>query len=149
MHTEALDVLPALLDDLGVERPVLVGHSDGASIAMIAAARGIDVAALALIAPHVLVEDVCLEGIRQISTQRDAIVAGLARHHRHPDLVFDRWRDIWLDPAFRAWDITGLLGDIATDVPVTAVQGDRDEYATDAMLALIGEHVPQAATEKL
>jgi len=146
MHREAVDVLPRLLAGLDIPRiesPVLVGHSDGASIALIATATGaVSSVSICTIAPHVYVEEVCLEGIRVISHSRDQIVAGLARHHDRPDLVFDRWRDVWLSADFRDWNIEALLPQIV--VPVTAVQGDRDEYATDAMLASIDAHVAAA-----
>ncbi len=143
MHHEARDVVPAVLDHLDIAAPVLVGHSDGASIALISAGEHTSLpAAVCAIAPHVFVEDVCLSGIRAIADQRDRVVAGLARYHDNPDLAFDRWRDVWLSPAFGDWNITALLPDIAC--PVVAVQGDQDEYATDAMLSAIATMVPDA-----
>jgi pimeloyl-ACP methyl ester carboxylesterase len=143
MHREARDVLPSVLASLGIDRPVLVGHSDGASIALIAAGEGtVSPLAVGAIAPHIHVEPVCIRGIRDIATQRDQVVAGLARHHEHPELVFDRWRDVWLSPGFASWDISGYLPDIA--VPVVAAQGDRDEYATTAMIVGITAEVPDS-----
>jgi pimeloyl-ACP methyl ester carboxylesterase len=137
MHDEALVVLPALLDSLDVERPVLIGHSDGASIALIHAGSGHAVTGLVLIAPHVVVEDVSIAGIR---AARDAYVHGdlrgrLARYHDDVDAAFWGWNDIWLSPEFRSWGITGLLAGISC--PVLAIQGTDDEYGTLAQLDAI------------
>lgn len=151
MHREAVETLPRLLAAVGEQgvrglaAPVLVGHSDGASIALIATATGaVEPRAVCVIAPHVFVEEVCLEGIRSISASREQIVGGLARHHDEPALVFDRWRDVWLSDEFGSWNIESLLADIT--VPVIAVQGDHDEYATEAMLESIERRVPNANT---
>ncbi len=141
LHREALDVLPLLLDRTGLERPILVGHSDGASIALIHAAAGHPVAGLALLAPHVFVEDQSVAGI---AAARDAYRSGgpdglrsrLARYHDDVDGVFWGWNDVWLSPAFRSWSIEAVLPKI--DVPVLAVQGDADEYGTLAQLDAIG-----------
>ena len=105
-HEEALDVLPALLAQLDAPEPLLVGHSDGGSIALIHAARH-PVSGLALMAPHVVVEDVTVEAIR--ATRREfeegELRARMARHHDDPDAAFRGWCDVWLDPAFRAWSL--------------------------------------------
>jgi pimeloyl-ACP methyl ester carboxylesterase len=130
MHREALEALPALLKALGVERPLLVGHSDGASIALIHAGAGHPVRALALMAPHVFVEPVCLASIREA----DAAFAGgglqarLAKYHRDAARTFHLWADAWLDPAFEHWNIEEYLGGIAC--PVLAIQGEDDAYGT-------------------
>lgn len=135
MHEEALDVLPELLDSLGVEAPLLVGHSDGASIALIhAAAAGRPVAGLVLMAPHVFVEDVCLRSIAQV---RETYMTGelrtrLAKYHQHVDDAFLGWADTWLLPEFRDWSIEALVGQVA--VPMLAMQGEDDEYGTLAQL---------------
>ena len=139
MHREALAVLPALLTHVGIERPVLVGHSDGASIALIHASAGHPVAGVVAIAPHVFVEDVSIAGIE---TARDAYVSGdlrtrLARHHDDVDATFRGWNDVWLSEAFRSWTIESLLPGITA--PVLAVQGDLDAYGTLAQLDAI-EH---------
>jgi len=132
MHEEARDVLPAVLDHLGIERPVLVGHSDGASIALIHAAEHSTDRVVAM-APHVFVEPVCLAEIRAV---RDQYAGGLrdrmARHHRDPDAAFHGWNDVWLHPDFPRWSIEDLLGLIA--VPVLLVQGEHDQYGTMAQL---------------
>jgi pimeloyl-ACP methyl ester carboxylesterase len=138
MHREADEVLPELLDRLGYDRPVLVGHSDGASIALLFAGRAdADVERLVLLAPHVIVED---ESIAGIEAARDAYRSAalpqrMARYHRDAEATFWGWNDIWLDPAFRSWDITDRLP--AIDVPVLVVQGADDEYGTARQLELI------------
>jgi pimeloyl-ACP methyl ester carboxylesterase len=135
MHEEALDYLPLLLDALGLERPLLVGHSDGASIALIhAGASGRPVAGLALMAPHVFVEPVCIQSIARIrETYRTSeLRARLARHHAHVDDAFLGWADTWLAPEFLAWSIEDILAHIA--VPMLLIQGLDDEYGTLAQL---------------
>lgn len=143
MHDEALTVLPALLDRLAIGRPLLVGHSDGASIALIhAGGSGRAVAGLALLAPHVFVEDL---SVRSIAAARDSFAATdlparLARHHRDPEATFRRWNDIWLHPDFRGWNIEQYLPCIGC--PVLALQGRDDEYGTAAQLEAIRAQVP-------
>jgi len=135
MHDEALTVLPALLDRLGIERPILIGHSDGASIALIhAAAAQRPVKALVCLAPHAFVEPVCLESIARIrqSYLDTGLRQRLARYHTHVDDAFLGWADAWLDPEFLSWSIEGLLGEI--DQPLLLIQGRDDEYGTLAQL---------------
>jgi pimeloyl-ACP methyl ester carboxylesterase len=135
MHDEALGVLPSLLDQLAIERPVLIGHSDGASIALIhAAAAGRPVGGLVCLAPHVFVEPVCVESIAKIrQTYFDSdLKQRLAKYHEHVDDAFLGWADAWLDPAFRAWSIEDLMGGI--DQPLLLIQGLDDEYGTLAQL---------------
>jgi pimeloyl-ACP methyl ester carboxylesterase len=135
MHEEALEVLPELLDHLGIARPLLIGHSDGASIALIhAAAAGRPVAGLVVMAPHVFVETVCLESIARVrETYADGdLRERLAKHHAHVDDAFLGWADTWLLPEFRAWTIEDLVGQITT--PMLAIQGENDEYGTLAQL---------------
>jgi pimeloyl-ACP methyl ester carboxylesterase len=135
MHDEALDVLPALLDGLGIERPLLIGHSDGASIALIhAAASGRPVRGLVLMAPHVFIEAICLESIARI---RDTYLGTdlkqrLAKYHAHVDDAFLGWADTWLLPEFRSWSIEDLLP--AVSQPMLLIQGRDDEYGTLAQL---------------
>lgn len=141
MHDEALETLPALLAEVGIERPVLVGHSDGASIALIHAGAGLPVDALVLVAPHVFVEERSIEGIR---AARAAYHAGdlrtrLARHHEHVDVAFLGWNDVWSSPAFRTWDITSSLA--AISCPVLLVQAEDDPYGTAAQLDAIEDGV--------
>ena len=137
MHREALDVLPALLRELGVTRPVLVGHSDGASIALVHAGAGHPVAGLVVMAPHVFVEDESIAGIEaaRVAFATTDLRAKLARHHDDVDATFRGWNDIWLAPAFRSWNIESYLPGIT--VPVLAVQGLDDASGTLAQLDAI------------
>lgn len=139
MHREAEHVLPALLDRLALERPVLFGHSDGASIALLfAASRPGRAAALVVEAPHAFVEPLTVASIAQIAAgypRADGLRRSLARHHADPDLTFRRWSDIWLDPAFRAWDIRNTLAGVAA--PTLVLQGREDEYGTFAQVEAI------------
>ena len=137
MHEEALEALPRLLDALGIEAPLLVGHSDGASIALIHAGAGHPVTALALMAPHVFVEDVCIASIEQAKRQFETtdLAARLGKYHRDPRKTFYLWNDVWLDPEFRAWNIEEYLPGVRC--PVLAIQGHDDEYGTMAQLESI------------
>src|ERR1700694_169382 len=132
MHTEALDVLPQLLDQIGFRRGLLLGHSDGASIAAIYAGGAGDhrVRGVAMIAPHFIVEDM---GLVSIAAARNAYQSGglrekLARWHGDVDNTFYGWSDAWLDPKFRNWDISEYLAYIR--VPVAILQGADDQYGT-------------------
>jgi pimeloyl-ACP methyl ester carboxylesterase len=133
MHEEALDVLPAVLGAARIERPLLAGHSDGASIALIHAAA-YPVSGLVLLAPHVFVEQICVDAIRQTreSFHRGGLRERMARHHRDPDLTFAGWCDVWLDPTFRNWNLEPLLPRI--DAPTLVIQGRGDEYGSLAQL---------------
>jgi pimeloyl-ACP methyl ester carboxylesterase len=148
MDEEAKQVVPELIDGLALEDPVLVGHSDGASIALIYAASH-PTRAVVAIAPHVFVEDVCLIEIRRA---REAYTAGalrdaLARHHKDPDAAFFGWNDVWLHPEFPAWDIRPLLPGIRC--PVLLIQGTGDQYGTMAQIDAIASTVsgPAARVE--
>jgi len=138
MHEEALEVLPAFLLALQIDKPILIGHSDGASIALIHAAHH-PVVAVVAIAPHVFVEDVCIREIRKarIAYDEGNLRERLARHHRDPDAAFFGWNDVWLDPAFPQWDITAELDRITC--PLLLIQGERDQYGTLAQLDAIEE----------
>jgi pimeloyl-ACP methyl ester carboxylesterase len=129
MHEEAREVLPRLLEAWGVEAPVLVGHSDGASIALIHAAEHL-VTAVVCLAPHVFVEQICLDeiGRAKAAFEGEGLRERMARHHRDPDAAFYGWNDVWLDPDFRDWNIEGLLD--AVSAPVLVVQGSDDPYGT-------------------
>lgn len=138
MHEEGQQVLPALLEALAIRRPLLVGHSDGASIALIhAALPGEGPVALVLEAPHVFVEEISLEGIRQARTAYEdgRLKPGLARYHRDVEAAFRGWNDVWLDPAFRDWNIEDMLPGIRC--PILQIQGRDDAYGTAAQLAAI------------
>jgi pimeloyl-ACP methyl ester carboxylesterase len=142
MHREALDVLPALLDQLGVHEPILVGHSDGASIALIHAGKAQrPVKALMLEAPHVFVENETLAGIRATAAvwATTDLKARLGRHHQDPEHTFALWRDIWLDPRFPAWNIEDVLPGVTA--PALLIQGDDDEYGTPAQIEAVAAQV--------
>ena len=148
MHRQAREVLPALLLALGIDaqadRPWLLGHSDGASIALLyAAAFPKNVAGLIVLAPHILVEDVSVASIEKGRTAylETDLPQRLARHHDDPDSAFWGWNDIWLNPDFRRWNIEEEIGAIAC--PVLAVQGLDDEYGTLAQIRGIASRVPQ------
>jgi pimeloyl-ACP methyl ester carboxylesterase len=142
MHEEALTALPSLLQALQIERPILVGHSDGASIALIHAGAGREVRGVVAMAPHVFIEPVCLSSIRKatetfLSTD---LPARLGRYHRDVRRTFYGWADVWLDPHFEQWDIRDdYLPGVAC--PVLAIQGYDDEYGTMAQLDEIESRV--------
>jgi pimeloyl-ACP methyl ester carboxylesterase len=148
LHREAWDVLPALLDRCGLQRPFLVGHSDGGSIALLYAAR-FDPLAIAIMAPHVFVEDVTIAGIVQARAawEQGKLREPLQRVHEDPDGAFFGWNDGWLNPAFRAWNIEAELPKIRC--PVLAIQGYDDQYGTMEQLDRIGRAVPHAELLKL
>jgi pimeloyl-ACP methyl ester carboxylesterase len=147
MHHEGEVVLPALLAELGIERPVLFGHSDGASIALIFAGAYPDsVRALVLEAPHVFVEDISVRSIAEAKTAyaTTGLPKKLARHHTDPDASFYGWNDIWLDPRFRDWNIETYADRVRC--PVLLIQGEADEYGTTAQLDAIAARVPRSET---
>ena len=141
MHDEALDVLPKLLDAIGFRRGLLLGHSDGASIATIYAGGVQDhrVRGLVLIAPHFVVEDVSVKSIAEIGQAYATtdLKARLARWHSDVDNAFRGWNDAWLDPAFRNWDITESLAYLR--VPVAIIQGADDHYGTMRQIEIAEE----------
>ncbi len=137
---EALEVLPALLAELELADPVLVGHSDGASIALIHAAAH-RVPALVLMAPHVFVEELTVTSIQ--ATRREYLEGDLrerlARRHADPDAAFWGWCDVWLDPGFRDWTLDEQAARVTA--PTLLVQGAEDPYGTLAQLARIEAHI--------
>ena len=132
MHDEARETLPKILDRIGFREGALVGHSDGASIALIHAGAIADprVRAVALMAPHVFTEDVGLASIRQAQEayEHGDLKRKLARWHDHVDCAFYGWNGAWLDPGFRAWNLEEFLG--AIRIPMLVVQGEADQYGT-------------------
>jgi len=132
MHAEALDVLPKLLDKVGFRRGLLLGHSDGASIAAIYAGSHQDhrIEGIALIAPHFIVEDISVASIAEIKKTYETtnLKEKLSRWHKDVDNAFYGWNAAWLDPKFRNWDISEYLAYIR--VPVAILQGVDDQYGT-------------------
>jgi pimeloyl-ACP methyl ester carboxylesterase len=142
MHVEALVALPELLDALAIERPILVGHSDGGSIALIHAGAGIrPVRAVVTLAAHVIVEDRSVAGIEAAKTAFESadLRSKLARYHADVDSAFRGWNRIWLAPEFRAWNIEEFLPRI--ECPVLAIQGEDDEYGTMEQMRRIETNV--------
>jgi pimeloyl-ACP methyl ester carboxylesterase len=141
MHDEALDVLPKLLDAIGFRRGLLLGHSDGASIATIYAGGVQDhrVRGLVLIAPHFIVEDISVKSIAEIGQAyvTTDLRTKLARWHSDVDNAFRGWNEAWLNPAFRNWDITESLAYLR--VPVAIIQGEDDHYGTVRQIEIAEE----------
>jgi pimeloyl-ACP methyl ester carboxylesterase len=142
MHDEGLVALPQLLSELQLENPILIGHSDGASIALIHAGAGHAVRGLVAMAPHVFIEPVCISSIEKAADtfEKTDLAQKLGRHHRDARKTFYGWADVWLDPEFKGWDIRAdyLPG---VRVPVLAIQGYDDEYGTMAQLDEIARRV--------
>lgn len=142
MHREALEVLPEILDKLAIRNPVLIGHSDGASIALLhAGARKWPVCGVVAMAPHVFVEDVSVASIAQArdSFRTTDLPGRLARYHDDVDSAFWGWNDIWLHPDFRHWNIEEYLSGVAC--PVLLIQGEDDQYGTAAQVEAIARQV--------
>lgn len=141
MHREGLEVLPEVLKELHVGNPVLVGHSDGASIALIHAGAGNPVRGLVLMAPHVFVEEFNLASIRKAKEAFETtdLPQRLGRYHRDARKTFYLWNDAWLDPEFERWNIEEYLPGI--HCPLLAMQGEDDAYGTMAQLEAIRRQV--------
>ncbi len=147
MHHEAQIVLPEILRQAQIERPVLLGHSDGGSIAIIYAGTFPDSSSgLILEAPHVFVEDISVASIAQARElyQQTDLPQRLARYHAHVESMFWGWNNIWLDPAFRDWNIESFLDPIRC--PVLVLQGAQDEYGTIRQISTIQAKIPWATT---
>ena len=150
MHDEALQVLPALCEQLQLPAPILFGHSDGGSIALIAAGSGwLAVRGVIVLAPHVFVEEFSLASIRQARENylTTDLKQKLARYHDDPDSAFWGWNDIWLHPEFCTWQIEEYLPRITC--PLLAIQGEDDEYGTMEQIDRIAAQVPKVELLKL
>ena len=151
MHDEALNVLPHVLDEAKIARAILVGHSDGGSIAAIhaGAIRDPRIAGIVLIAAHFFVEDQNIASIAQIRSEYETtdLRSRLAQYHANVDNAFRGWNDAWLDPRFRDFDITRYLPNIT--VPVLALQGSDDPYGTAAQLDILRRTVKSPLETRL
>jgi len=146
MHSEALATLPEVLDTLSIRNPILIGHSDGASIAIIHAGSGRwPVRGLVLMAPHVFVEDVTLASIAHARTAFETtdLATKLARHHDDPVGAFRGWSDVWLHPDFRSWNIEACLPRIVA--PALLIQGEDDQYGTMVQIKAIERQLGRSA----
>ncbi len=143
LHDEAR-LLPAVLRAMNIERSILIGHSDGASIALLYASSGAASGTLGLIleAPHVFVEDITIEGITRTGElyRSTELAQRLARYHGdQTNAVFWGWYDTWLSPAFRAWNIEACLPSVSC--PVLILQGEDDEYGSNKQVEAIASQV--------
>ncbi len=142
MAEQANVVLPKLFHAVGIERPWLFGHSDGATIALLHAATH-PVAGVVAVAPHLFVEDVSIASIEQarVAYETGPLRDGMARHHADPDSAFRGWNDAWLASDFRAWNVEREIETITC--PVLAVQGEDDEYGTLEQIHAIARRLPK------
>ncbi|SAK48256.1 hydrolase [Caballeronia temeraria] len=155
LHTQAHEVLPALLDALRIgseerARMWIIGHSDGGTIALLYASGFPEaLAGLAVLAPHVFVEPMTVEGIEKarVTYETTAFKDTLKAYHDDVDSAFYGWNDAWLNPAFLHWDITAEISSIKR--PLLAIQGYDDEYASMLQLDKIKAAVDHAQLVKL
>jgi len=140
MHDEAIAALPELLTTLQIENPILIGHSDGASIAIIYAGAYGRLRGAILLAPHVFVEDLSIQSIAEakVSFESTNLPELLGRYHRDPARTFWGWNNIWLHPDFRNWNIEEYLPRISC--PMLVIQGLNDQYGTMAQVEAIRKH---------
>ncbi len=149
MHEEAEQTLPKILAALSIDRPILVGHSDGASIAIVYTSQAENgVRALVAMAPHVMVEAVSVTSIAKIAEtyEKTDLRARLARHHKHVDDAFYGWARTWLSPPFQTWSLGAEASRLAC--PTLLIQGVDDEYGTLAQLDAI-EQVAKGPVQRL
>jgi len=141
LRREAIDVLPKVLDEIGFQRGILLGHSDGGSIAAIYAGSLQDhrVRGIALIEPHFFVEEMNLKAIRKITDDYKTtdLSARLGRHHNNPDDTFYGWSGFWLDPRFKSFEVRDELQHIR--VPILIVKGENDPYGSIAQIRIADE----------
>jgi pimeloyl-ACP methyl ester carboxylesterase len=151
LHHEAWDVLPALLAASGIEKPILLGHSDGASIALLYASRHPTTACIAM-APHLFVEDISLRSIEaaRLAYETTDLRSKLARFHADVDCAFWQWNDVWLSEAFRSFNIVAECERITC--PLLAIQGADDAYGTMAQIEALttsNMHINTMQTNKI
>lgn len=147
LQVEAV-ALPAILAQAGIGKPILVGHSDGASIALIHAINAardpglVQPQAILLEAPHSFVEPVTLDGIQDALELKDQLVPRMAKHHNDAETLFHAWADTWLSPPFAHWDIRNQLAEITC--PTLVIQGEGDEYGTPEQVHVITRSLTDA-----
>jgi pimeloyl-ACP methyl ester carboxylesterase len=158
LHQQAHEVLPALLEAVGLQfsrdgrcttRPLhLLGHSDGASIALLYAAR-YQPDSIVVMAPHIVVEDISIASIEQakLNYETTDLPERLARYHRNADSAFWGWNRVWLSPEFRNWNIGPEIE--AITCPILAIQGEDDEYGTMLQIDAIAQRCGQTQLIKL
>jgi len=143
MSREATEVLPQVLDLAGIKRCVLIGHSDGATIAAVYSGTVEDhrVRGLVLMAPHFFTEVVAVEEIARakVAFEETDLKIRMARYHRDPEVAFRGWNDAWLAAGFREWNVTDVIDYIR--VPLLAIQGVQDQYGTQAQIDMIAERI--------
>ncbi|MFK7997071.1 MAG: alpha/beta fold hydrolase [Granulosicoccus sp.] len=151
MTLEAVDVLPQVLETIGVERAILIGHSDGATIAAIHVGSIVNpyIEGVVLIAPHFFTE---AEGLSEIAKAYEAFMEGglrerMGKYHRNPDNAFLGWNGAWLHPDFQSWNVESVLDDIR--VPVLSIQGREDPYGTLAQINVVAHRVTHASVSTL
>jgi pimeloyl-ACP methyl ester carboxylesterase len=150
MHKEALNILPKILNHFDISNPILYGHSDGASIALIhASSADTGIMGLILEAPHVFVEEISLNGLKDAKKafEQGGLKAGLAKHHREPEMIFRCWNNIWLSPEFLTWNIVSCLSNI--QCPALLIQGETDAYGTLSQLDTIEKNVSGICKKKI
>lgn len=147
LHREAV-VLGQLLEALKIEEPLVIGHSDGGTIALLHAAGSGSCSGVVALAAHSWVEPVCTEAITKMRQHSERYVLGLSVHHAAPAELFEAWSTVWTSNEFAGWDIRPMLHSV--DVPALIAQGDNDQYATDAQLFKTAEAIgPNASVEQL
>lgn len=143
LHREAEEALPEVLAACDIDKPILIGHSDGASVALLYAAAYPERArACVSLAAHVFVEDVTIAGIRDVIARWDGgdLRDRLARYHGgNTEAMFRGWAETWLRPDFRAWDMVDHLPRIVC--PVLVMQGEDDEHGSVAQVETIAKGV--------
>jgi pimeloyl-ACP methyl ester carboxylesterase len=146
LHAEA-DELEVLLCELNIEEPILVGHSDGATIALIYGSQNPATRGVVAIAAHSWVEKDAVDRIIGMRADPDPVVKGLARHHSNPQALFDSWSGTWSSAPFQSWDTRSILDSL--DAPTLVVQGADDEFATDEQVFTTAAAIGPNATPLL
>mgnify|MGYP000011516786 FL=1 len=148
MHEEALTILPKFLEYIGVERPILIGHSDGASISLIHNGGGYDVSGLVLLAPHVFVEELTVNSIQaaRVAFENTGLPKKLARYHENVESAFWGWNDIWLSREFQNWNIETYVKKLTSESLL--IQSADDPYGTLAQIEAI-EKLSPAPTQRM